>query len=120
MNKKIWIFCVLLLLIAALFFLGRHKKVDFNRDSRNLIYTKHAKCRMYCRHVDESEILEILQKGEINYSKSNPGHRPDPTYALEGITHDRQHVRVIFAESHRGLVVVTCIDLNKDWSCDCQ
>jgi hypothetical protein len=89
----------------------RHKK---------LIYTKHARCRMKCRSIDESEIKEILEKGRVNAAKSDTASRPDPKYALDGITHDRQHVRVVFAASKKGVVVITVIDLDTDWSCDCR
>lgn len=91
-----------------------------NRHPGHLIYTKHARCRMNCRHIDESEVEEILEKGRINYRKSEPAGRPDPKYALEGTTHDGQQVRIIFAPAKRGMVVITVIDLGNEWSCDCK
>jgi hypothetical protein len=75
---------------------------------------------MNCRNIDESEVKEILEKGIINYSKSEPASRPDPKYALEGRTHDNQRVRIIFAPADRGMVVITVIDLEKEWSCNCK
>ncbi len=92
----------------------------FTRNSSRIIFTKHAKCRMGCRMIDDSEVREILQKGEINYEKSDLSAKPDPRYALEGVTHDDQHVRIIFAESRRGTVVITVIDLEKEWHCNCN
>lgn len=91
-----------------------------NRHPDRLIYTKHARCRMDCRHIDESEVQEILQKGRINYRKSEPAGRPDPKYAFEGTTHDGQQVRIVFAPAKRGMVVITVIDLETDWTCDCK
>ncbi|OQP46050.1 hypothetical protein A4D02_32180 [Niastella koreensis] len=91
-----------------------------NRHPGHLIYTKHARCRMDCRHIDESEVEEILEKGRINYRKSEPAGRPDPKYALEGTTHDGQQVRIIFAPAKRGMVVITVIDLDNEWNCDCK
>jgi hypothetical protein len=85
-----------------------------------IIYTKHARCRMDCRHIDEAEVQEILQEGRINYRKSEPAGRPDPKYALEGTTRDGQRVRIVFADAKRGMVVVTVIDLGTEWSCDCK
>jgi len=93
---------------------------NFDRSTSHLIYTKHARCRMDCRRIDESEVKEILKKGEINYSKSFPNRKTDPTYALEGITYDGQHVRIIFAPRKAGMVVITCIDLGKNWKCNCN
>lgn len=75
---------------------------------------------MVCRHIDETEVKEILENGIINYDKSEPAGRPDPKYALEGRTHDDQYVRIIFAPANRGMVVITVIDLQKEWSCNCK
>jgi hypothetical protein len=91
-----------------------------DRHPDHLIYTKHARCRMDCRHIDEAEVQEILQQGRINYRKSEPAGRPDPKYALEGTTHDGQQVRIVFAPAKRGMVVITVIDLGTEWSCDCK
>jgi len=41
-----------------------------NRNPTHINYTKHAKCRMECRHIDESEIKDILANGSINYKKA--------------------------------------------------
>lgn len=75
---------------------------------------------MDCRHIDETEVKEILQKGTINYSKSQLNAKPDPKYALEGQTHDGQQVRIIFAPSNKGMVVITVIDLKEEWQCACH
>jgi hypothetical protein len=91
-----------------------------NRNETHLIYTKHARCRMDCRHITETEIKEILQRGEIDYKKSEPNGHPDPKYALEGNTNEGQHLRIIFAPTQRGLIVITCIELGVEWQCDCN
>lgn len=96
------------------------RREQFDRNTDRIIYTRHAKCRMGCRHIDETEVKEILKNGEINYNKSDMRAHPDPKYALEGITGDRQRVRIIFAPSPRGIVVITVIDLDHEWSCDCD
>jgi hypothetical protein len=91
----------------------------FNRNTTNLIFSKHAKCRMDCRNIDESEVKEILVKGKINHKKIQRDKR-GMTYPVEGLTHDNQQVRIVFAPKGNALVVVTVIDLGKDWSCDCK
>lgn len=96
------------------------KESGFNRSLTPLIYTRHARCRMSCRHISDSEIKAILQTGRINYGKSDLQAKPDPKYALEGVTHDNQHVRIIFAPSKKGMVVITCIDMNEEWKCNCN
>ena len=74
---------------------------------------------MDCRHIDESEIKEIIQKGEVNYSKIEESPK-GKSYPLEGVTHDKQHVRIVIAPHENELVVVTVIDLEKEWQCDCN
>lgn len=93
---------------------------NFNRRISKIIYSRHARCRMDCRHIDESEIREIRDSGKINFSKSQLKSKRDPKYALEGITHDQQHVRIVFAQTSDALVVVTCIDLDTTWACSCN
>jgi len=91
-----------------------------NRHS-HLEYTKHAICRMGCRQVTPTEVEEILAMGKINMEKSNPTDRPCPTYALEGYSSEGQHLRVVFAPCDASNAkVITCIDLDKDWSCHCD
>lgn len=85
-----------------------------------LKYTRHARCRMACRHVTEVEVVEILENGRVNTEKSNPHDEPCPTYALEGYSEEGQHLRVVFAPCEDTTSVVTCIDLDKDWSCSCN
>jgi hypothetical protein len=92
----------------------------FNRRVARLIYTKHARCRMDCRHIDESEVKEILEKGTINYKKSELENTRGPKYALEGTTHDNQRVRIVFAQDSDGMAVVTVIDLDTEWKCHCD
>ncbi|WP_276482184.1 DUF4258 domain-containing protein [Paraflavitalea pollutisoli] len=93
---------------------------DRHHGDGKLVFTKHARCRMGCRHIDESEVREILEKGTVNPRKSEPAARPDPKFAVEGHTRDGQQVRIIFAPASRGMVVITVIDLDNEWTCDCR
>jgi hypothetical protein len=61
-----------------------HREAAFRH--QQIYYTKHAQCRMDCRQIDESEVKEILQDGEINYSKSDMKSKPCPKYAVEDYT----------------------------------
>lgn len=60
-----------------------------------------------------------MQEGKINYTKSNLQNTRCPRYALEGITKDDQRVRIIFAQCNEKTVVVTVIDLETDYQCNC-
>ncbi len=81
-------------------------------------FTKHARCRMECRHITQKEVKEIVQLANINYTKSEPHATRGAKYALEGYTNkDQQHVRIIVAPKERHLTIVTVIDLDEDWKC---
>ena len=90
-----------------------------NRDTTILVYSKHALCRMDCRHIDEEEVKDIVATGSINYSKVEEEEK-GVTYPLEGITKDKQFVRVVIAPKKNETVIVTVIDLEKDWTCSCN
>ena len=96
---------------------GKTGAID--RNTTKFIYTKHARCRMDCRHIDESEVKEILKDGQINYHKSDTANTDNPKYAMEGWSHDKQHLRIVFAPTEDALVVVTCIDLENEFECHC-
>ncbi len=93
--------------------------LDVFRDPKaDFYFTKHARCRMKCRHITQEEIKEIVQKAEVNYRKSELDAAQGPKYALEGITSaDMQHVRIIVAPKKRHLTIVTVIDLEEEWDC---
>ena len=97
------------------------EKKGLNRNPSTINYSKHARCRMECRHISEAEVKDILQNGKVNYSKSEIGNNPDcqKKYAVEGKTTDGQRVRIIFAPCSSEVTVVTVIDLGKEWECDC-
>jgi hypothetical protein len=91
----------------------------FDRRVSYIEYTQHAKCRMGCRKISQAEVEEIMKDGKINYNKSDVNASPCPSYALEGVTKDDQYVRIVFGQCDLKTKVITVIDLNTDWSCDC-
>ena len=101
----------------------KKKEIDrnrgFDRRTSYLEYTAHARCRMQCRKIAQREVEEIMKNGKINYKKSDVNDKPCPTYALEGITSDGQRVRIVFAQCDHTTKVVTAIDLETDFECDC-
>ena len=90
------------------------------RDTSDLVLTDHVKCRMDCREITINEIKEVLTRGKLNKDKSGLGSQGDPTFAVEGYSSDKQHIRVVVAADEEELVVITCIDLEKEWPCDCD
>ena len=94
---------------------------------QKLEYSKHASCRMLCRHIRESEIKELLGtgksmgKGKVNYAKSDVHEKPYPTYAIEGVTANGKLLRIVIADVDSISRVVTTIDLKmENDSCDCK
>ena len=92
-----------------------------NRNPAHINYSKHARCRMQCRHITESEVQDILKNGKINYSKSELNADDcQKKYAVEGVSHDNQKLRIIFAPCSDEETVVTVIDLGTEWPCNCE
>ena len=100
-------------------FNNENKGKESFRNTAHLILTKHVKCRMACRHITEEEIKEILKDGTVNYAKSGIGSKGDSTFALEGYSDENQHLRVVVAPETDSLVIITCIDLEHEWPCNC-
>lgn len=91
----------------------------FDRRISYLKYSNHANCRMQCRKISQVEVQEIMQNGNINYEKSDLQNARCPRYTVEGITADRQRVRVVFAQCNESTTVVTVIDLDTEYECNC-
>jgi ribosome biogenesis GTPase A len=60
-----------------------------------------------------------MQNGKINYKKSDLQNARCPRYAVEGVTKDKQDVRIVYAQCNESTTVVTVIDLDTEWTCDC-
>jgi len=91
----------------------------FDRRVSYLEYSKHAKCRMECRHISQTEVEDIMRNGSINYNKSDLQNARCPRYAVEGVTRDGQRVRIVYAQCNESTTVVTVIDLETDFECHC-
>jgi hypothetical protein len=131
MNSKPKSLLFVLLLLLASFFVYRWgnlrnsgpedqlRNQGFDRRISTLQYTRHALCRMDCRHISKQEIEEIMRAGEINYAKSNSGDKPCPTFAVQGHTGDGQQIEVIFGQCERETKVITCYELEREYECFC-
>jgi hypothetical protein len=98
---------------------GNEASGDLNRNITHLIYSHHARCRMDCRHISEGEIQEVLAHGIVNERKIETDSR-GKTYPLEE-TVNGHRLRVVFApKGQNAIEVVTCIDLDTEWQCDCH
>jgi hypothetical protein len=114
-------------IIVALVLLGMMKmrwwepqrKEALDRHPSHLEYTRHAECRMSCRHISKEDITDVLQKGVIIFNKSNMRDRPCPTFAVQGLTESGENIRIILAQCNSVTKVVTCYNLKKDFNCNC-
>ena len=137
MNKKYFPFLALIAAVLLFIWVKQHQRGDskapqknvrtvieaetggFNRGIARLVYSKHAQCRMNCRQIDSTEVKDILANGTLNESKIEDSDK-GRSYPLEGFTKDKQHVRIVFAPHQDEIVVVTVIDLDKEWQCNCN
>ena len=87
--------------------------------SKRIIFTKHALCRMECRYIDEMEIKFALKEGRINEKKSQRNDKPCPTFAIETRSQDGQLVRVVCADCQEYTKIITVIDLENKFKCNC-
>lgn len=103
---------------------GNKTDIKLSYKGKKLILTKHAKCRMDCRYIDESEIMEIIANNNINARKSTKEVSAGkcPTTAYEGVSGDEQQLRIIIAycEGDEVAKVVTVIDTGNEFSCTCD
>jgi hypothetical protein len=91
----------------------------FDRRISLIEYSNHARCRMQCRHISQTEVEETMQEGKINYDKSDLQNARCPRYTVEAVTRDNQRVRIVYAQCNRSTTIVTVIDLGTDYDCDC-
>lgn len=87
--------------------------------AKPLALTRHARCRMACRHFDEAEVRAFLASARWDPERS----RDDgacPSHAFEGQTRDGQRARMVFADCPDEAKLVTAIDLDTDWPCECE
>lgn len=96
------------------------ERKEFDRTNRALEYSEHARCRMDCREISEAEIENVRKNGAVNVAKSDFDADACPRWALEGNTEDGQELRIIFAQCDQKMVVVTAIDIDKEYKCSCK
>ncbi|HTO14811.1 MAG TPA: DUF4258 domain-containing protein [Edaphocola sp.] len=125
-NKPFKVVTAIVIIILLLFSWWRNndlstdgQKQDVIAENVALTYTKHARCRMDCRNISEEEIREVLREGIINQKKSNNNQKPCPTYAIEDRVKDGTKLRIVFAKCPDQIKVITCIDLENEFECDC-
>lgn len=87
--------------------------------SNPLRITRHGECRMACRQFQRAEVEDLLAHGTWMPERTRHDG-PCPSHALEGTTADGQHARMVFAACDRVTKLVTAIDLDREYACDCD
>ncbi len=83
-------------------------------------FTHHAKCRMGCRKIDREEVFDVLKNGQVNARKSDAQSKPCPTQSLEKRSRDQQLIRVVVANCPQTRKIITVIDLENKYQCNCR
>lgn len=115
----------LMFLIIGLAWYGQkygNKPSNINdiKTEEKLIYTKHAVCRMNCRKISKADINNTLQLGSLNEKKSEPNAKPCPKYAYEWSNSEREDLRVIIAYCEDASKIITAINLDREFNCNCS
>ncbi len=115
------VFIIYTLLTYGRGFLEKKQNATNSTNKAKMIITKHAACRMDCRHIDQSEVNEVLAFGQENKSKSNANARPCPTIVKEfRSSQDQQLIRTVVANCADKRKLVTVIDLENEYDCHCE
>ena len=113
----------LLLLVFGYFLLKRWQepaaREALNRHPAHFYFTRHARCRMACRHISEEDIRDIVDHGVLNLAKSETRGRPCPTLAVQGETDEGESIRVILAQCPDETRIITCYNLRREFACQC-
>ena len=91
-------------------------------DKSTFSFSEHAKCILECKNITEEEVREVLKNGDVNFSESDTHGVPCPSYAIEGISHNKK-LRILLTVFERDSTaeITTAINLEsgKD-SCKCK
>ncbi len=122
--KKWFPYLALLATILLLIWIKTHQRgsVASNDNApsiQNLSFSHHARCRMDCRHISEEEIKNILQHGHINREKTEISNK-GTSYAMEGEGDNKERLRIVYSPHEDKTVIVTVIDLDHEWPCNCN
>lgn len=98
---------------------GAASALQAELSSRPLDVTRHGSCRMSCRGVDDAEIRDVILHGELDPERTREDG-PCTSYALHGRGTDGARLRVVVAGCDDVTRLVTVVDLDRDWPCDCE
>ncbi|GAA4808267.1 hypothetical protein [Litoribaculum gwangyangense] len=68
---------------------GPEARVLKNINSKKFVYSQKATLYMVEKMIDSSKISQILKKGDLNFSESNPRQEPCGVYFIEGLINDK-------------------------------
>mgnify|MGYP002378507983 CR=1 FL=1 len=92
--------------------------VELRYKGKKMRVTKHAKCRMGCRYINEKEIMDVLAQERINHNKTRDDGEC-PSYAYEGKSNGK-NLRIVVADCADEPRLVTVIELDVKHDCYCE
>lgn len=89
-------------------------------EEKPIRFTKHGLCRFQCRKITHEDLDRVLSEGWINKQKSKPNSKPCPVYAYEGQSDLGERLRVVMAECEKERKVITVINRERTFNCECE
>lgn len=91
------------LIILAFFLNGKKTSCSYGPESRvlkninlkKIVYSQHISDLLNKEIVDSTDISYILEKGNINFSESNPRQEPCGIYVIEGEHSDNEAILTV-------------------------
>lgn len=69
---------------------GPEARVLKNINTKKISYSQNFSNLLINNQIDSTDVINILQKGDINFSESNPRQEPCGIYFIEGIHNDNE------------------------------
>lgn len=81
-----------------------------------------GRCWAICLDVDAFELQEVLDLEDVNHGESSDlvSSGECPRVAFDGMTRDKQEIRVILTDCEEDPKIVEIIDLKEQKECDCE
>ncbi len=92
-----------------------NEPTELSYKGKKMSVTRHAKCRMGCRFINEKEIMEVLNQDKQTETRNN-GECPALSY--EGKSNGKK-LRIVVADCPTPRLV-TVIELDAEHKCDCE
>jgi hypothetical protein len=124
MKEKNVIFslCLVLTVLAIVVSRIQHepRKTElFDRNPAMIVYAAQAICQKQCYGLQDKDIERVINKGIINFSRSDRYHKPCPRILLQGLISGGRTLQVNFMQCSDQTTVLSCILKRSTTDCSC-